>query len=149
MKDNFSARLTALLIKVVFAVCIASLFIMPYAAKAYSETSSKIYGDNVTVPLLVTFYLCAAFGFCILILLGKLLKNIIAGDIFVEKNVKHMRYISWCCYAIAVITLFFVPFRMLILIVTFAAAFIGLILRVIKNCFTAAIAIREENDLTV
>ena len=31
----------------------------------------------------------------------------------------------------------------------FAALFIGLILRVIKNVFDKAIEIREENDLTV
>lgn len=145
--ENISIRFTALLIKIAIALCIISLFLMPYAASVYETVS--IQNDNVTVPLLVTFYLCAAIGFVILFVLDRLVSNISKGKVFVEDNVKYLRIISYCCFAIALITLFFARLRILVFVITFAAAFIGLILRVIKNCFTEAIKLREENDFTI
>lgn len=146
-KESRSIRLTAILIKVAIALCIAALFIMPYAAKMYEAVSFQ--QDNVTVPLLVTFYTCAAVGFVILFVLAKLVDNIGKDQVFVEENVMLLKILSYCCFAIAVITLFFARLRILVFVITFAAAFIGLILRVIKNCFTQAIKIREENDYTI
>ena len=120
---------------------------MPYAAKMYEQISFQ--QDNVTVPLLITFYVCAAFGFVILFVLNKLIKNIGSEKVFIDENVKLLKILSYCCFAIAVVTLIFARFRILVFVITFAAAFIGLILRVIKNCFTEAIRLREENDFTI
>ncbi|MCM1522869.1 MAG: DUF2975 domain-containing protein [Ruminococcus sp.] len=146
-KENRSIKLTSILIKIAFVLCTAALFIMPYAAERYEEVSFQ--KDNVTVPLLVTFYVCAAVGFVILFVLNRLVDNIGKGKVFVEENVRFLKILSYCCFAIAVITLFFARLRILVFVITFAAAFIGLILRVIKNCFTEAIRIREENDYTI
>lgn len=145
--DNRSIRLTALLIKIAIVLCTISLFIMPYAATVYKAVS--LQSDDVTVPLLVTFYSCAAVGFTILFLLDKLVTNISKGIVFTEENIKILRVLSYCCFVIAFITLLFAKLRILAFIVTFAAAFFGLILRVIKNCFSAAAELREENDLTI
>lgn len=146
MNDR-SVRFTSLLIKAAIVLCFISLFIMPYAAEAYKLVS--FMEDDVTVPLLVTFYSCAAIGFGILFILDRLVNNIRKGDVFVEQNVKYLRILSYCCFAISLITLFFARLRILVFVITFAAAFFGLILRVIKNCFTQAIALREENDYTI
>lgn len=146
-KENRSIVLTALLIKVAIVLCFASLFVMPFAAKVYARESFR--HDDVTVPLLVTFYSCAAIGFGILFVLLRLVNNIKKGEVFVEQNVKLLRILSYCCFAIAVITLFFARLRLLVFVITFAAAFIGLILRVIKNCFSEAIRLREENEFTI
>ena len=99
--------------------------------------------------ILITFYVCAAFGFVILFVLNKLIKNIGSEKVFIDENVKLLKILSYCCFAIAVVTLIFARFRILVFVITFAAAFIGLILRVIKNCFTEAIRLREENDFTI
>ncbi|MBQ7782649.1 MAG: DUF2975 domain-containing protein [Oscillospiraceae bacterium] len=146
-KENRSIRLTSLLIKIAIVLCTISLFLMPYAADVYAVVS--IQKDNVTIPLLVTFYSCAAVGFVILFVLHKLVTNIEKHKVFIEDNVKLLRILSYCCFIISIITLIFARLRILAFIITFAAAFIGLILRVIKNCFTEAIAIREENDFTI
>lgn len=145
--ENISIRFTALLIKIAIVLCAISLFLMPYAASVYETVS--IQNNNVTVPLLITFYLCAAIGFVILFVLDRLVSNISKGKVFVNDNVKYLRIISYCCFAIALITLIFARLRILVFVITFAAAFIGLILRVIKNCFTEAIKLREENDFTI
>lgn len=146
-KEKRSIAITSALIKVAIVLCAAALFLMPYAAKKYEQISFQ--RDNVTVPLLITFYVCAAFGFVILFVLNKLIKNIGSEKVFIDENVKLLKILSYCCFAIAVVTLIFARFRILVFVITFAAAFIGLILRVIKNCFTEAIRLREENDFTI
>lgn len=147
MKSNRSVVLTSVLIKVAIALCTGALFAMPYAAEVYETVS--FMQDKVTVPLLVTFYSCAAVGFVILFVLDRLVSNIRKGEVFVDKNVKLLRVLSYCCFIIAVITLIFARLRIIVFVITFAAAFIGLILRVIKNCFEQAVILREENDFTV
>lgn len=147
MKNNRSIVLTSVLIKVAIVLCTGALFAMPYAAEFYERTSFQ--AGNVTVPLLVTFYSCAAVGFVILFVLDRLVSNIRKGAVFVDKNVQLLRVLSYCCFIIAVITLIFARLRILVFVITFAAAFIGLILRVIKNCFEQAVILREENDFTV
>ena len=146
-KEKRSIAITSVLIKVAIVLCTAALFLMPYAAKMYEQISFQ--RDNVTFPLLITFYVCAAFGFVILFVLNKLIKNIGSEKVFIDENVKLLKILSYCCFAIAVVTLIFARFRILVFVITFAAAFIGLILRVIKNCFTEAIRLREENDFTI
>lgn len=146
-KEKRSIAITSVLIKGAIVLCTAALFLMPYAAKMYEQISFQ--RDNVTVPLLITFYVCAAFGFVILFVLNKLIKNIGSEKVFIDENVKLLKILSYCCFAIAVVTLIFARFRILVFVITFAAAFIGLILRVIKNCFTEAIRLREENDFTI
>ena len=146
-KEKRSIAITSVLIKIAIVLCTAALFLMPYAAKMYEQIS--LQRDNVTVPLLITFYVCAAFGFVILFVLNKLIKNIGSEKVFIDENVKLLKILSYCCFAIAVVTLIFARFRILVFVITFAAAFIGLILRVIKNCFTEAIRLREENDFTI
>lgn len=146
-KEKRSIAITSVLIKIAIVLCTAALFLMPYAAKMYEQISFQ--RDNVTVPLLITFYVCAAFGFVILFVLNKLMKNIGSEKVFIDENVKLLKILSYCCFAIAVVTLIFARFRILVFVITFAAAFIGLILRVIKNCFTEAIRLREENDFTI
>lgn len=146
-KEKRSIAITSVLIKIAIVLCATALFLMPYAAKMYEQISFQ--RDNVTVPLLITFYVCAAFGFVILFVLNKLIKNIGSEQVFIDENVKLLKILSYCCFAIAVVTLIFARFRILVFVITFAAAFIGLILRVIKNCFTEAIRLREENDFTI
>ena len=60
-----------------------------------------------------------------------------------------LRRCSWCCMAVAAICLVFTAALFYFLLVAAAAAFIGLILRVIKNVFQQALALKEENDYTI
>ena len=145
--NNRSIKLTGILIKTAIVLCFISLFIMPYGAKLYRQVS--LMNDDVTIPLLITFYSCAGVGFVILFVLDRLVANISRGDVFVSGNIKLLRILSYCCFIISLITLIFARFRIIVFVITFAAAFFGLILRVIKNCFEEAVRLREENDFTI
>ena len=79
----------------------------------------------------------------------KLLFNIKKDKIFIAANTKYLRRISWCCFAVAFITLvggiFYIPFSC----IAIAAAFVGLMLRVVKNVMQNAVEIKTENELTI
>lgn len=105
--------------------------------------------EETILKILITFYLCCPAAWCALFCIEKLMKNIIHEDVFVQANVKYMRVLSWCCAFVAlacfVAGFFYVPF----FIFSLGAAFMMLILRVLKNVMAAATEIKNENELTI
>ena len=95
------------------------------------------------------FYTSAVFAGVILYSLLKLLFNIKGGQVFINQNATLLRVVSWCCFAISVITFigafFYMPFGF----VALAGGFVGMMLRVLKNVMQSAVELREENDLTI
>ncbi len=86
-----------------------------------------------------------------LVLLHFLLKNIHQGQVFTDRNIMLIRVISWCCHLVAIIFLFLGIRYIHLSALTISAiiGFCGLILRVVKNVLVQAMAIKDENDLTV
>lgn len=78
-----------------------------------------------------------------------LLADIALGQVFTEKNVSRLRVLSWCCIGAGLIclasALYYLPFGALAV----AGAFMGLILRVVKNVIEQAVALKNENDFTI
>ncbi len=132
----------------------AALFLGPWFVKTWFTVyrgweENGIATGNMLKLFGWCFYPCAAFAYITLYSLIKLLFNIKKDEIFINVNVKYLRRISWCCFAVAAITLvggvFYIPF----LFVAVAAAFVGLMLRIVKNVMQNAVAISEENELTI
>ncbi len=78
-----------------------------------------------------------------------LLRRIDAGRVFVAENVELLRRISWSCFLGAVIALVSVFYYFPWFFVAVAAAFMGLIVRVLKNVFAQAVELKNEADYTV
>lgn len=136
------------------AVLTAGLFLGPWFVKiwftlyrGWSEDGEAM--GNMLTLFCACFYPCAVFAYLTLYSLLRLLFHIKKDEIFISANVQYLRCISWCCFAVAVITLiggvFYIPFS----VVAVAAAFVGLMLRVVKNVMENAVAIKEENELTI
>ena len=81
--------------------------------------------------------------------LKTLLANISKQELFTERNTKCVRVISWCCFGLAAVFAVLSFWRLLALLVAIIAAFVGLILRVVKNMLATATELREENDFTI
>ena len=102
------------------------------------------------VPLAIT-YLCfyiPAFG--ALWALDRLLCAIRREEVFTAGNVRYLRIISWCCFAAGAILLagsLIVNMNLIVLAVL--AAFFGIVIRVVKNLFEAAVTLKDENDYTI
>lgn len=99
--------------------------------------------------LYTTIYTGIAPATVLLYSLHKLLKHISGGMVFIAENVELLRHISWSCFAGAAVclisTLYYIPW----LLLGIAAAFMGLIVRVVKNVVAQAVALQDEVDQTV
>lgn len=133
--------------KLVIGLVICFVFAAPYVVKNYVLYTMR--DPYVIKPLLVTIYACAVPGLTALFSLDRLLANIKAKKVFIERNVRHLRIISWCSFAVSAILFISGFYYLLFLLVAVAAAFFGLILRVVKNVIEQAVAIKNENDFTI
>ena len=114
--------------------------------------TSRYEGINDTAHLvwgLITLYAASAAAYVLLYNLFRLLANIEAEQVFVPSNVRHLRAASWCCMAVAALCLAGAAFYLPMVLVAAAAAFMGLIVRIIKNVFQRAIGMKAELDLTI
>jgi len=113
------------------------MYVSPHAnAAGRAYFMATIYAGCVPAAILLA---------CLYILL----RRISAGSVFVKANVACLRHISWCCFAGAMIcfvsALYYIPW----LAFGDAAAFMGLIVRVIKNVFAKAVSLQDDSDLTI
>ena len=135
---------TFLFAALVIAACIALPFLVRlYLGEGYAEAA------GIKTALYVCLYGSGVSSLLLSYLLLRILFNIRKNVVFDRSNVKYARYISWCCFAVCAFFFalgFFIPFSF---VISFAAAFIGLIVRVVKNLLNEAVDIKEENDLTV
>jgi hypothetical protein len=99
--------------------------------------------------LLVCLYLCSIPAYLLLFGLYRLLRNMEADRVFIAENVLLLRRVSWCCVFAAAICLCASPAWPSLLLVAVAAAFMALIVRVVKNVFVRAIGMKDELDFTV
>ena len=149
-----SVELSIVVCFIVAFMVTAGVFFGPWAFKMWMFVYRGLQKDGEAIRNIVTvfsacFYPCAVITYVALYNLLKLLYNIKNDNIFILNNVKHLRVISWCCFAVGFITLIggilYLPF----LFVAVAASFVGLMLRIVKNVMQAAVEISEENELTI
>lgn len=84
---------------------------------------------------------------CVLLLL--LLRNVLRENVFCDRTVAYIRFISWLCFGAMALFYAVSYFHWRMIPVAFACMFLGLVLRVVKNVIEEATAIKNENDLTV
>ena len=142
-----SARLTLCLTFFILIAVAAAAATLPWLTDWYIRKTGR--KEELRTVIMTVCYICLPAALAALYSLIRLLKNILVGEIFIQGNVLHLRLLSWYCGAVSLITLaagyFYLPFYL----VGLAAVFFTLILRVIKNVFSAAIEIKTENELTV
>lgn len=144
-KDK-SIILSQILIKICYVGIVACAVSAPNLVGLYEK---NVGVEGLYTPLLATLLCCVPPGIIALVCLDVLLWNIQKNRAFIVQNVKMLRAISYCCFCVAAIFVYFSILRPFAFVIVFAAGFFGIILRVVKNCFQQAIAIREENDFTI
>lgn len=102
--------------------------------------------------LTVGLELCSVPAWEALWCLWRLLGNLQKGLVFVAENVRYMKLVSRCCFAVSVLCLVMAVvglFSLIAIIMAGAAAFMGLIVRIVKDAFEQAISMKDELDFTV
>ncbi len=147
---TYSIRLSRIVtLGVTAALILINLFGVPFTNFMVGALFSQNNGLAGGYLLLGNLYLCSIPGYILLFSLYQLLKNIEAGQVFIAANVAYLRRVSWCCVAAALfcgITALLWPS---LGVVALAAAFMALIVRVVKNVFAQAILMQDELDFTV
>lgn len=132
----------------IFALCLLALDIGAYWIASWFVRSELLRAQYAAL-LMVSLYSGSVFAWLCLYRLWRLLDNIRRGELFVSENVRCMRAVSWCCAGASAVcalsALYYTPF----LFITVAAGFMALIVRIVKNAFEQAIAMKDELDLTV
>lgn len=105
--------------------------------------------ESLLYPLMGGLWVSAGWAFGALYCLDRLLRNISRAEVFTPRNVRYLRALSWCCFAVAILFMIFCVYYLLGAVVGVLAAFVGLIVRVVKNVFNKAVELQQENDLTV
>lgn len=150
---NWSKENSVLLSKVCvifFAVLLAALDICCYHLVSYLMDVSMVLGglwDGVV--LMATVYGCSIPGWITLWSLWRILSRLGREEVFVTANAADMRRTSWCCFAVAAVCLAASWVYRPLLVLSAAAGFMGLIVRIVKNCFQLAAEMKDELDYTV
>ena len=148
----WSPRQSLMLSKIfttLFAVAaVGVLFSAPWLVAWVDRVSDRAVSENIPL-FFTTLYMGGAVALLLLFYLFRLLDSLGRDEVFVAKNASLLRRISWCCFVGAGIAglsmLYYLPWGL----VALAAAFVGLIVRVVKNIVVQAILLKDENDYTI
>ena len=123
------------------------LFLLSWVLRLYSQWRSL--EPSAQTSIFVAYYGCAGVVLFAQWHIEKLLKNILAGEIFIRDNVQRIIRIRWCCILVSLICLPAAFYYLPLIFISIIMGFLGLIVSVVVNVMDAAVKIREENDLTV
>ena len=101
------------------------------------------------VGVMICFYACVGVIFLALWNMEKLMRNILKQQVFTTENVRCIRRIQWCCGIVTAISLVGAYFAWCVLVIVAIMGFLCLVVGVVASVMDAAVALREENDLTI
>ena len=144
---NRSASLTLWANRLLMATVLGLACAMPALLKWYNRFRPLEEATNLA--LLIAFYLCVPIALFALYNLEKLLRNILAGEVFIRPNVRIIRRVCGCCMLVSLICLPAAFLYAPLIFFCIVMAFLCPVVNVVRYAFDAAVTIREENDLTI
>ncbi len=150
-KETMNFKITKLAIAAMAVLCTGMCLAGPKLTGFVMQRPSPVTEGMVRyVMILGIGYLLAALAFFCLVSLYRLIGRIERDEIFVGENVKSLRTIAREVGAAAVLSLILGIFcTVLMLAVAVMAAFMVLIIRVIRHSFEKAVSMKDELDLTI
>ncbi|MBQ4600662.1 MAG: DUF2975 domain-containing protein [Oscillospiraceae bacterium] len=147
MKHETTAAVTLWANRVIAVVIVSLLFVLPALLDWYCTV--RFLSATEQTAISVAFYCCAVVALAALWRLDCLLRSILAQQVFISANVNHLRFVRWCCLAVSLICLpaAFIYYPLIFMVVIMG--FLFLVVNVICQVMKAAVALREENDLTI
>ncbi len=105
--------------------------------------------EIVSIAIAVAYYACLPATVLALWAMEKILRNLLAGDVFVWDNVRRIRHICLCCVVVCILCLAATFYYPPLVFLCTVMGFLALVVNVLSQVMRAAVEIREENDLTV
>ena len=147
--NKTSVTLTLIVTFVTLALLAAVTVALPSLTYFYLHSLHAALMEAHYTGILVNLYAALVPAYCAVFVLIRLLRNVRQEAVFCDSSVSCLRILSYCCFAETVIFAVLGRFFVLSFLIAFAALFMGLILRVVKNVIGEAVELKNENDLTV
>ena len=109
----------------------------------------ELLGEGARLYVLVAAYVMMAVAFVTVAFLFLLLRQVWQGRVFEKSVLRILTVLSLCCFIMGALFLSIVYCFQIALLVSLAAFFLGLCLRVVKNVLAEAGRIKAENDFTI
>lgn len=153
IRKDTSVRLSLIAAWAALAVLACLCVTLPFILRAFLSGIDTVYMKHF-VPLLVCMYVAVVPVSAADIMLIWLLGLVRRAEIFTPQAVSLLRGISWCCFIECVVfgaAAFILHSKAsgIFVVIVFVAAFLGLVLRVVKNVIEQASDIKAENDYTI
>ena len=146
-KQEKIARFTRIVNRLIILLVAVLIPLLPGVIRWYCQYRELTQGEQTAIA--VAFYCCSIVIFFALWNMDRLLGSIIEGQVFIRPNVVSIRRIQWCCGIVSLIcipaSIAYMPLLFLVVIMAFLCLCVG----VVSCVMDAAVAIREENDLTI
>jgi hypothetical protein len=146
--DCRSILLSKICVILFLILLIAVAITAPWLTDRLIHVSRSDFTGTKTFFLLTVYTGVVPAGVLLISLFG-LLQRMTRGGVFIGKNVDSLRHISWCCFLGAAICLISAFYYFPWALVGVAAAFMGLIVRVVKNVFARAVSLQDDVDFTI
>ena len=135
-------RIAALIVAVL-------IFTLPALLDWYADLLGYRPYEEDLIGITFSYDICAVAILIALWNVDKLLRNILVGNVFIPENVKRVRRVVWCCGAVALVCTVATSFVLPMAIFAIIMIFLCMAVQVAACVLHAAVAIREENDLTI
>lgn len=149
MWNNRQSVILSQLSVILFAILLLAAVVSAPWIVAWFVSFSRAYLRGTEAYFLTTMYVGSIPAAFLLYSLYRLLQRIAKGQVFITANVEHLRYISWSSFVGAIICVVSMAYYLPWILVALPAAFVGLIVRVVKNVVAQAVALQDEVDYTV
>ena len=109
----------------------------------------RVLQHTERTAITIAFYCCVLVVGAALWNMDRLLLSILDEQVFIRKNVIRIRRIQWCCGLVSLICIPAAVAYMPLIFMVVIMGFLCLAVSVVACVIDAAVAIREENDLTI
>ncbi len=144
-----------LVITAIFLVAgVVGLFVLPQYVNVLIDQPDKV-GDRENITQLgravvhIMSYVILLIAICADCFLMSLFIRVGKGELFTSKGVFCVNAIMWCCFALTLASASLLYYFQMALVVTVGSLIIGICLILVRNAVEEAMAIKNENDLTV
>ena len=142
-----SAKLTLIVNRIIMAILALLLVFMPALLRWYAL--QRPLSTAASTAIGVAFNICCVPVTAALWNLDRILRNILASQVFIRQNVCLIRRIRWYCLATGLICLpaaFFYPPLIFVVVIM---GFLSLVVSVLGSIMHTAVEVWEENALTI
>lgn len=135
--------------RLVTALVALLIAILPRLLRWYAGLLGYDLPDGDLLGIWLSYIGSAAVILVALWNMEKLMKSILAGQVFVRENVRRVRRVQLCCGIVALVCLAATVFALPMVLLAAIMGFLCLTVSVLANVLDAAVALQEENDLTI